>query len=317
MSELALIERIGARVRRRPGTELGIGDDAAILSVGGTAVATQDLLVEGVHFRRATAALRDLGHKALAVNLSDLAAMAAEPVAALVGLCIPPGGLGDEEVNALYGGLDALAARHGLTVAGGDVSGGPVLVIAVTAIGRPAAGVAPVTRAGAVPGDTLCVTGALGASAAGLLLLERPELGSAVPDGVAARLRAAHLRPEPRLAAGRSLARSGARAMLDLSDGLSLDGLRLARASGVRAVVDPEALPLAEGVAEVAEAAGRAPVELAAAGGEDYELLAALPPAAVEPARRAVPGALTPVGRVEEGAPELRGLPPGGWEHDA
>ena len=91
MSELALIERIAARARRRAGTELGIGDDAALLSVGGTAVVTQDLLVEGVHFDRATSSARDLGHKALAVNLSDLAAMAAEPVAAFVGLCLPPG----------------------------------------------------------------------------------------------------------------------------------------------------------------------------------------------------------------------------------
>lgn len=317
MSELALIERIGARVRRRPGTELGIGDDAAVLTVGGTAVATQDLLVEGVHFRRGTAAPRDLGHKALAVNLSDIAAMGAEPVAALVGLCVPPGGLRDEEVDELYGGMDALAARHGVTVAGGDVSGGPALVIAVTAIGRAVPGVSPVTRAGARAGDVLCVTGALGASAAGLLLLERPELAAAVPAAVAGRLRAAHLRPEARLAAGRSLARCGARAMLDISDGLSLDGLRLARASGLRAVVDARALPLAEGVAEVAAAAGRDPRELAATGGEDYELLAAIPPSAVDRARRAAPCALTPIGRVEEGTPELRGLPPGGWEHDA
>ena len=101
MSELALIERIGARARRRPGTELGIGDDAALLSVGGTAVVTQDLLVEGVHFRRATTSVRDLGHKALAVNLSDLAAMGAEPIAALVGLCLPPGGISEAEVDDL------------------------------------------------------------------------------------------------------------------------------------------------------------------------------------------------------------------------
>src|SRR5215210_1652583 len=142
MSELALIERIAARAPRRPGTELGIGDDAALLSVGGTAVVTQDLLVEGVHFRRATTSARDLGHKALAVNLSDLAAMAAEPIAAVVGLCLAPG-IGDDEVDELYEGMEALAARHGVTVAGGDVSAGPALVLAVTAVGRAAAGVAP------------------------------------------------------------------------------------------------------------------------------------------------------------------------------
>jgi thiamine-monophosphate kinase len=315
MSELALIERIAARARRRSGTELGIGDDAALLSIGGTAVVTQDLLVEGVHFRRETAAARDLGHKALAVNLSDLAAMAAEPVAALVGLCLPPG-VGDDAVDEIYAGMEALAARHGVTVAGGDLTAGPALVLAVTAVGRAASGVPTVLRSGARAGDVLCVTGALGASAAGLLLVERPELASAVTAPVAERLRAAHLRPEPRLAAGRSLARAGARAMLDLSDGLALDAARLARASGVRAVVAPDALPLAEGVAEIAAAAGRNARRLAAAGGEDYELLAALPPDAVEAARRAAPCPLTPVGRVEEGPPELVGVDPGGWEHD-
>ncbi len=325
MSELALIERIGARARRRPGTELGIGDDAALVSVGGTAVVTQDLLVEGVHFRRATTSARDLGHKALAVNLSDIAAMGAEPVAATVGLCLPPGGLSDDEADGLYAGMEALAERHGVTVAGGDVTGGPALVLAVAVVGRAADGVAPVRRSGGRPGDLLCVTGALGASAAGLLLLERPELAQAVPAPVAGRLRAAHLRPEPRVEAGLALARAGARAMLDLSDGLGLDGRRLARASGALALVELDALPLAEGVAEVAVAAGRDARLLAASGGEDYELLAALAPRAVEAARRAAPLPLTIVGRLEEGAPGLVAvdgdggavdLAAGGWEHD-
>jgi thiamine-monophosphate kinase len=315
MSELALIERIAARVARRPGTRLGIGDDAALLDVGGTAVASQDLLVDGVHFRRESADFDALGHKALAVNLSDLAAMGAEPVAALVGLALPRG-VSDDEIDGLYGGMEGLASRHGVTLAGGDVSAGPALVIAVAVVGRPAPGAAPVRRDGGRPGDVLCVTGALGGSAAGLLLLERPELADAVPPPVAERLRAAHLRPEPRLAAGRALARAGARAMIDVSDGIALDALRLARASGVRAVVEPAALPLAEGAAAVASAAGRDPRELAAGGGEDYELLAALPPGRLAGARAAVAGPLTPVGRLEAGEPGLRGLEPAGWEHD-
>lgn len=325
MSELALIERIAARARRRPGTEIGIGDDAALLSIGGTAVVTQDLLVEGVHFRRATTGARDLGHKALAVNLSDIAAMGAEPVAATVGLCLPPGGLSADEADDLYAGMEALAERHGVTVAGGDVTGGPALVLAVAAVGRAAAGVPPVRRSGGQPGDVLCVTGALGASAAGLLLLERPDLARAVPSGVAERLRAAHLRPEPRVEAGLALARAGARAMLDVSDGLALDGGRLARASGARAVIELDALPVAEGVAGVAAAAGEDALLLAASGGEDYELLAALPPGAVEEARRALGVPLTAVGRLEAGAPGLVALDAGGapvalaargWEHD-
>jgi thiamine-monophosphate kinase len=315
MSEVALIERIAARVGLRPGTRLGIGDDAALLDVGGTAVVTQDLLADGVDFRRESVEFRGLGHKALAVNLSDLAAMGADPVAALVGLALPRG-IAEEEIDDLYSGMEELAARHGVTLAGGDVSAAAALVIAVTAVGRPAPGLAPVRRDGGRPGDVLCVTGGLGAAAAGLLLLDRPELAGGLPGPVAARLREAQLRPEPRLAAGRALARAGASAMLDISDGLALDGLRLARASGVRAVVDPGALPLAAGVAEVAAAAGREPLELAAAGGEDYELLAALPPGRLDEARRAAPCPLTPVGRLEAGAPELRGLAAGGWEHD-
>ena len=324
MSELALIERIAARARRRPGTELGIGDDAALLSVGGTAVVTQDLLVEDVHFRRATTSARDLGHKALAVNLSDLAAMAAEPIAAFVGLCLAPG-VGDDEVDELYEGMEALAARHGVTVAGGDVSAGPALVLAVTAVGRAAAGVAPTLRTGGRPGDLLCVTGALGAAAAGLLLLERPGLAPGLAPTTADRLRAAHLRPEPRLEAGRTLGRAGVRAMMDISDGLALDALRLARAGGLRAAIELDALPLADGVAEVAAAAGLDPRALAATGGEDYELLVALAPGDLEAARAALSCALTPVGRLESGAPDVRaldaeGMPvelgAPGWEHD-
>ena len=324
MSELALIERIAARAKRRAGTELGIGDDAALLTVGGTAVVTQDLLVEGVHFRRATTGFRDLGHKALAVNLSDLAAMAAEPIAAFVGLVLAPG-VADGEVDEIYAGMEALAARHAVTVAGGDVSSGPALVLAVTAVGRAAAGIDPVRRSGGRPSDVLCVTGALGAAAAGFLLLERPELGAGIPGPVAQRLRAAQLRPEPRLAAGRALARCGARAMMDVSDGLGLDALRMAQAAGLRAAIELDALPVAEGVAEIAAAEGRDATTLATSGGEDYELLVALAPEDVDAARRAVPCPLTPVGRLERGDPGLHALDAAGavveldiagWEHD-
>ena len=174
MTELALIERITARNPVRAGTILGIGDDAAVLDVGGRAVVTHDMLVEGVHFRLATTGLRDLGWKALAVNLSDLAAMGAEPVAALVGLGLPAGALGPGDVDDLYAGMDELAAAAGVTVAGGDVTSCPALVLGVTAVGRAAAGAEPVRRSGARPGDLLCVTGRLGAAAAGLRLLEDP-----------------------------------------------------------------------------------------------------------------------------------------------
>jgi thiamine-monophosphate kinase len=311
-------------VRRRPGLAVGIGDDAAVLEGDPVVVATQDLLIEGVHFRRATTSPADLGHKALAVNLSDLAAMGADPVAALVGLGLPEdGGPDADDIDDLYAGMEALAERSGVSVAGGDVSAAPVMVLSVCALGRMPEGVAPLLRSGARDGDLLCVTGALGAAAAGLVLLEQP--GLVVDAAVAGRLVAAHRRPEPRLAAGRVLAAQGAHAMLDCSDGLALDALRMARASGLGVSVELEALPLADGVAVVAAASGREPDLLAATGGEDYELVVAVPPAALARLQAALDLPLTVVGRFRGGAPELRlqrggepvAAPRLGWEHGA
>lgn len=323
MSELALIERIAARTTIRPGTSLGIGDDAAILELDGSAVVTHDLLLEGVHFRLSTTGPADLGAKAVAVNLSDLAAMGVDPVAIVVGLGLPAGFAASGGADALSAGIEEMAAAHGITVAGGDVTLAPVLVLAITAIGRPAAGVAALRRSEGRVGDLLCVTGALGASAAGLALLEDPDLLPALAGRNG--LTRAHLRPTPRLSAGRALARGGARAMLDISDGLALDAGRLARASGVRARIDLATLPLAAGVAEVAEALGRAPAIMAATGGEDYELLAAVPPERLDALRAALDLPLTTVGALVEGRPgvELRDdagalvtTASPGWEHD-
>lgn len=303
---------------------VGIGDDAAVLAGDPPIVVTTDLLVEGVHFRRATTSMRDLGHRALAVNLSDVAAMGARPVAAFVGLGLPrrerPSG-GD--VDALYDGMEALAARAGASVAGGDVVDAPVLVLAVTAIGRMDVGVAPVLRSGARPGDLVCVTGILGASAAGLLVLEDPLLATGVAEAEA--LRAAHRLPQPRLAAGPTLAAGGASAMLDCSDGLALDALRMARASGVAIEIDLDLLPIAPGVSLVAAAAGREPDVLAATGGEDFELIVALAPGRLDALRAALDVPLTPVGRILAGEPSLTALRAGlpvhlsrpGWEHGA
>jgi thiamine-monophosphate kinase len=323
ISELALIERIAARSAVRPGTEVGIGDDAAVIAIGGHAVVTHDLLVEAVHFRRSTTGLRDLGHKALAVNLSDVAAMGAEPVAALVGLGLPAD-VDTGDVDELYEGIERVAERFGVTVAGGDITAAPVLVLAVTALGRPWPGVAPVGRAGGRAGDLLCVTGRLGAAAAGLALLEDPGLAAGVD--AAASLRAAHRAPQPRIEAGRALASGGVRAMLDLSDGLALDALRMAGASGLRARIDLDAVPLAPGVEAVAAARGDDPRILAATGGEDYELLAAVPPGLLGTLRAELDLPLTPVGRLEKGDPEVVAvdrtgrtvpLPRRGWEHNA
>lgn len=304
MLESDLIERIAARAARRPGTELGVGDDAAVLALDdGRAVVAQDLLVEGVHFRLSTTGPRDLGHKAIAVNLSDLAAMGARPLAAFVGLVLPPAGFDDDDFDALYDGMEALAGAHGVTVAGGDISAGGALTLAVTVIGCPYPGIEPLRRSGAGDGDLLCVTGPLGAAAAGLAILERPALADGI--AVADSLRDAQRRPVARLAEGRLLAGHGATAMMDVSDGLAIDAERLARASGLRAVVRLADLPVAEGVAEVAAAAGGDPRLMALTGGEDYELLVAIPPDRLEALRALLEEPLTPLGHLQAGAPGL------------
>lgn len=322
MSELALIERIASRTATHPGTSLGIGDDAAILDLGGPAVVTHDMLVEGVHFRLSTTGLDDLGAKAVAVNLSDLAAMGVEPVAVVVALGLPAGFDASGDADVLTVAIEAAARRHGVTVAGGDITLAPVLVIGITAIGRPLPGVEPLRRTGARPGDLVCVTGVLGGSAAGLALLEDPELLTDLP--VRPDLIAAHRRPEPRVSAGQALARGGAHAMLDVSDGLVLDAGRLARASGAACRIDLPRIPLAEGVLEVAAALGRDPHEMAATAGEAYELLAAVPPERLDVLGTAIHLRLTVIGEITAGAPavDLRdgaGRPmrvsPPGWEH--
>jgi thiamine-monophosphate kinase len=157
------------------------------------------------------------------------------------------------------------------------VTRSPVLIVSITVVGHASRPELLVTRAGARPGDRLVLTGELGAAAAGLLLLERPEFASAVSGETSKRLRSRQLEPRPRLGEGRALARAGATAMIDLSDGLGGDARHLAAESGVGIRIDTGSLPLANGVAEVALASGVNPLQLAVSGGEDYELLAALP----------------------------------------
>jgi thiamine-monophosphate kinase len=317
VSEGDLIGRIASLVGTRAGVLLGIGDDAAVLGGDGPWVVAHDMLVQDVHFRWSTCSPADVGHKALAVNLSDLAAMGATPVAVLVGLALPPDGPGGDDVAAMYDSMEALAAATGCSVVGGDVSAAAQTVLGVTVLGRPAPGVAPVTRAGARPGDLVAVTGALGASEAGRRILEDPPLASGLP--AAAALAAAHRRPRPRLREGAALAAAGVRAMLDCSDGLAVDLDRLARASGVRAVLDLGRVPVAPGVAHLAARRGEDPAVAAATGGEDYELIVAAPAAVLE----ASGVALTVVGHVEAGAPGVAARRDGapaplgrlGWEH--
>ncbi|HEX3737321.1 MAG TPA: thiamine-phosphate kinase [Solirubrobacterales bacterium] len=298
-----------------PQVRLGSGDDAAISVPGGAVATSVDALVEGVHFRRETASLRQIGRKALSTALSDLAAMGAGPGEAYVVLGAPEE-IDESALLEVGEGLAAVARETGATLAGGDLTRAPVLILAVTVTGHAPRPEDLVTRAGARPGDALVVTGELGGAAAGLLLLEDPRLpgtaaglaGGAVDAATLDALRRRQLDPTPRLAAGRALAAAGATAMIDVSDGLGGDAGHLAAASGALLAIDAGALPIAPGLAAVAAAADRDPLELAVAGGEDYELLAALPPAAVEPARQALAATgtvLTVIGTVAaaKGAP--------------
>jgi thiamine-monophosphate kinase len=283
MGEFELIARLAGRLSPAGATvAIGIGDDAAVFADG--LVACTDLLVEDVHFRRSTASPADVGWKALAVNLSDLAAMGAVPRGALVALTVGPGWSTDD-LAAVYDGLRACADAYRCPIVGGDVSRGPSLALAVTVLGHAAV---PLVRSGARPGDILVVSGSLGGSEAGRHELER-DAATADPA-----LAARHRRPRPRFDAAALLAGT-ATAMLDVSDGVASDARRLAESSGVRVVIDLDALPLQPGVAEVARERGVAPGAFAATGGEDYELLATLPPVAV-------PEGVTVIGRIEAGA---------------
>lgn len=306
LTERALIRGVRRQAPPGAGVRVGIGDDAAVLepSPGCLLVATTDLLLEDVHFRRRYAEPADIGWKALAVNLSDIAAMGARPRWALVALACPQTTTLDE-VDAFYEGLLALGSEHGVALVGGDTAGSPRgWVVNLTVLGE--AEHPPRLRSGARPGDLVAVTGTLGRAAAGLAVLERPTAPAGVPPAALAEVTEAHLRPRPRVAEGRWLgAAPGVTALIDLSDGLATDLAHILEESQVGARVQLDRLPLTDSTRTVARALGADPVAWATGGGEDYELLLTCGPdafAGLQAGLAQATGArLTVVGEIVEG----------------
>lgn len=287
MGEFGLIEAVVARFAMTPDVLLGPGDDAAVVAAPDSrVVATMDLLVEGRHFRRDWSTAHQVGRKAAAQNLADIAAMGARPTALLVGLGCPPD-LPVAWATGLADGLAEECALVGATVVGGDVVRSDHVVVAVTALGdlegRPA-----VTRSGAQPGDVLAVAGRLGWSAAGLAVLSREFRSPRV-------LVEAHKVPTPPYAAGRAAAVAGATSMIDVSDGLLQDAGHVAAASGVVVEIDTEKLIVDQPLADAAAAFNADPLEWVLRGGEDHALLATFPAGAL------LPDGFTAIGRVSAG----------------
>jgi len=330
IGEEALIERL-VREHHLPvsgkGLVVGVGDDAAVLSVEGRnelLIVTTDMLIEGVHFRLDWITPRELGWRAVAANISDIAAMGGVPTWTFVSIGLKP----DTEVafvDALYDGMTECARRFGSEVVGGDTnSARSETVISVTQMGR----IEPdrvARRSGARIGDRILVTGHLGDSRGGLELLLKhgPEARR-----ISERLVSAHLTPTPRVSESRAAVGTGTvRAMMDLSDGLGADLPKLCKASGVGAVVYADKLPISDDLRRAAELLGMSAVELAASGGEDFELLMAVAPEEVERVIRAITEHTdTPVteigefvsGPVEIAHPDGRSGPlSSGWEHFA
>jgi thiamine-monophosphate kinase len=339
MNEFDFIKKIRARAIEQGqsfGLIQGIGDDAAVFKpfVGADSVISSDLLVEDIDFRRDTTHPNLLGHKALAVSLSDIAAMGARPRWALVSLGIPEDVWNSGFVSGFYDGFFELAKRYSVTLIGGDVSRTPdKVVVDSIVLGECASGRA-ILRSGAQPGDQLFVTGALGNAAAGLRLIERgarlhpesikqPEV--VVDSNSVDHLLLRQLRPEPRVGWGLLLgSKQLATAMIDISDGLSSDLNHLCEESKVGAMIEAALIPIDPVVTELCGRRALDPLMLALHGGEDFELLFSVKPENVERLPTRVDGvSLTRIGEITEAAGGIRiaegsktwNLEPGGWEH--
>lgn len=288
-----------------PRVVIGSGDDAAVTLPEGATATSIDAVVDGIHFHREWATPTQIGHKALAAALSDLAAMGAQTGEAYLALFVPPD-LTRSDFFAIQEGVQKLAEETGTALVGGDLVRSPVLSLAVTVVGHRPEPKDFVTRAGARPGDLIVVTGELGGAGAGLALLNEPELSdrSGLDRPTIEALIRRQLEPRPQLEAGLALAIAGATAMIDISDGLGADAGHLAKAGRVQLAIDLTSTPFADGLAEVADVAGRDREVMGTGEGEDYELLACLPPSALSEARErlaAVDVELSVIGEVKTG----------------
>jgi thiamine-monophosphate kinase len=327
LGEDRLLDRINNLIDPAPKGVVGVGDDAAVL---GRQLLTTDTLVDNVHFRRAWCTPEDVGWKALAVNLSDIAAMGGRPAAALVSLVLP-GQTSVETVLGFYRGMRRLARLWKVAILGGNLARGELLSLTLTVIGEPGRR-GPILRSGARPGDRLYLSGEPGLARLGYLILER-ELPS-TKDGwvearqtlIARRKRVADaypggskairafLLPAPRLDLPRDLRPS---AMMDLSDGLAADLPRLGRASGVGIVIDLAALPISRSFWVLCDALGVSPETTVLEGGEDYELIATLPASLKMPKPWHAIGEITSGNKIHLRAPDgrIRALTRRGFDH--
>jgi len=289
LNEFEVIGRISPLLPPAPPDVLvSLGDDCAVLKIGdSTWVAASDMLVSGHHFKD-WATPEDVGYKAVAVNASDVAAMGGTPRFVLVS-----GGAPDAETaHRCFEGVMVACERFGVYPIGGDTTRSDALTVDVAILGELAT--RPVLRSGANPGDSLAVTGELGASAAGLLALEA---GMSGPERLTDRC----LRPEPRLEAGRVAATLGAGAMIDLSDGLASDVRHVCDSSAVGCIVDLDLLPVKSDTRELARSLGLDPEVLAATGGEDYELLICAPGSVLDALAKSVEVPITVIGEFTRG----------------
>lgn len=274
LGEFGLIARLTADLPRSTGVITGVGDDAAILDIGDDhlLIATCDAQVEGTHFRLQTTSPHALGRRALAVNLSDMAAMGAKPRFALVSLLVPPT-FDVTLLDGIYAGLRDEAVRFDTAIVGGNVARcAERLILDITLLGT-GTRKRLLQRGNAKAGEVVMVTGSLGMAAAGLLVLEDEQLAAQLDPARLERPLTAQRTPSPQVAAGLWLAEHGITTGIDVSDGLAADIAHICQASGVGARIEAASLPIQPEVVTIATLAGRKPHDLALFGGEDYELL--------------------------------------------